>query len=116
MGAQVQGGARLSVTDLRRATRHPVDYPVVADHRIHGDLPMRLCNISANGFMAQSDVVLDRGERLTVRLPEIGRIEAHVIWSADRRAGCQLERVIPPDRFAEMLSQMRPRARIRPRG
>ncbi|PKP62753.1 MAG: pilus assembly protein PilZ, partial [Alphaproteobacteria bacterium HGW-Alphaproteobacteria-9] len=26
------GGANLSVTDLRRAARHPVDFPAIVEH------------------------------------------------------------------------------------
>ena len=44
-------GAQLSVTDQRRATRHPVDFPVIGEHRARGDVPLHVCNISAHGFM-----------------------------------------------------------------
>ena len=44
-------GAQLSVTDQRRATRHPVDFPVIGEHRTRGDLHMHISNISAHGFM-----------------------------------------------------------------
>ena len=46
------GGAQLSVTDLRRAARHPVDYRVIGEHRLLGDVMMHVVNISANGFMS----------------------------------------------------------------
>ena len=45
------GGAQLSVTDMRRSTRHPVDYPVIAEHRQIGDMKLHICNLSAHGFM-----------------------------------------------------------------
>ena len=31
------GGAQLSVPDMRRSTRHPVDFPVIGEHRTRGD-------------------------------------------------------------------------------
>ena len=30
------GGAQLSVPDMRRSTRHPVDVPVIGEHRTRG--------------------------------------------------------------------------------
>ena len=76
-------GAQLSVTDLRQATRHPVDHRVIAEHRRLGDVHLHVINISAHGFMADGAPGLDRGERVIVRLPVIGRIEAHLIWATD---------------------------------
>lgn len=110
------GGAQLSVTDLRQAARHPVDFPVLAEHRRIGDIHMQITNISANGFMVDgTDLPIGRGERVMLRLPEIGRIEAHVIWVAEGRAGFQFERILRPDSFAAMVDQMQPRAKPRPR-
>ncbi|WP_164843906.1 PilZ domain-containing protein [Croceicoccus ponticola] len=109
------GGAQLSVTDLRQAARHPVDFPVLAEHRRLGDIHLRITNISANGFMVDGEVVVGRGERVIIRLPDIGRIEAHVIWVADDRAGFQFERILRPDAFVAMVNHMQPRAKPRPR-
>ncbi|WP_066556326.1 pilus assembly protein PilZ [Croceicoccus bisphenolivorans] len=109
------GGAQLSVTDLRQAARHPVDYPVLAEHRRIGDIHMLVTNVSSNGFMVDGELPIGRGERVMLRLPEIGRIEAHVIWVAEGRAGFQFERIIRPDAFVAMVDQMQPRAKPRPR-
>ena len=38
------GGAQLSVTDMRRSARHPVDYPVIAEHRTRGDIRLHISN------------------------------------------------------------------------
>lgn len=107
------GGAQLSVTDLRQAARHPVDFPVLAEHRRLGDIHMRITNVSANGFMVEGELPIGRGERVMLRLPEIGRIEAHVIWVTDGRAGLQFERILRPDAFASMIDHMQPRAKPR---
>ena len=45
------GGAQLSVPDMRRAARHPVDYPVIGEHRTIGDIKLHISNLSAHGFM-----------------------------------------------------------------
>ncbi len=109
------GGAQLSVTDLRRAARHPVDFPVLAEHRRLGDVHLHIVNLSANGFMINGESPLGRGERVLIRLPVIGRIEAHVIWVADDRAGFQFERIVRPDLFRQLVEEMQPRTRGRRR-
>lgn len=111
--ANMGAGAQLSVTDLRRAARHPVDYPVIAEHRLHGDLHMHVVNISAHGFMVQGSPGLGRGERIIIRLPQIGRIEAHLIWATEDRAGFQFERIIRLEDFSRMIDAMQPNARLR---
>ncbi|MGB7408420.1 MAG: PilZ domain-containing protein [Pontixanthobacter sp.] len=106
-------GAQLSVTDLRRAARHPVDFPVIAEHHDRGDVPFHICNISAHGFMVDDSNDLQRGERVIVRLPVVGRIEAYVIWTRDTRAGLQFERIIRLDDFMEMIDTLQPNPRLR---
>lgn len=110
------GGAQLSVTDLRRATRHPVDFPVIGEHRDRGDIKLHICNLSAHGFMIDSPPVLERGERVIIRLPVIGRIEAYCIWVTDTRAGFQFERIIRLDDFMTVVSQLQPNPRLHRRG
>ena len=106
-------GAQLSVTDLRRATRHPVDHRVIAEHRRMGDIHLHVTNLSAHGFMADDAPGLGRGERVIVRLPVIGRIEAHLIWSTDGKAGFQFERIIRLDDFIKVIEQLQDNPRLR---
>lgn len=112
------GGAQLSVTDLRRSPRHPVRFGVTAEHARKGEFPLEIRNISAHGFMAcgldQADGgELGRGERLTIRLPHAGRIEAHLIWRMDDSAGFQFERIIRLDDFSAMIETIQPNPRLR---
>ena len=109
------GGAQLSVTDMRRSARHPVDYPVIAEHRTLGDLKLHLSNVSAHGFMIDDAPSLSRGDRLIIRLPRVGRIEAYCIWVADPRAGFQFERIIRLDEFNLMIAEMQPNPALRRR-
>lgn len=110
------GGAQLSVPDMRHAARHPVDYTVVAEHRVQGDIPLHVANLSAHGFMIDEAPPLAKGDRVIVRLPMIGRIEAYCIWLSDRRAGFQFERIIRFDDFIAMVDEIQPNTRIRRRG
>ena len=106
-------GAQLSVTDLRRAARHPVDHKVIGEHRRLGDVHMHVVNVSAHGFMVQGELGLTRGERVIIRLPELGRIEAHLIWVAEDRAGFQFERIVRFDDFMRMIDALQPNPRLR---
>jgi len=106
-------GAQLSVTDLRRAARHPVDYPVIAEHHDRGDVRLHISNISAHGFMVDDGKQLERGDRVIVRLPVVGRIEAYVIWTRENRAGFQFERIIRIDDFISMIDTLQPNPRLR---
>ncbi|MDE2597601.1 MAG: PilZ domain-containing protein [Sphingomonadales bacterium] len=106
-------GAQLSVTDMRRAARHPVDFPVIGEHRRLGDLHMHIVNVSAQGFMTSGEIGLTKGERVTIRLPRIGRIEAHLIWALDDRCGFQFERILRLEDFLQMIDTMQPNPRLR---
>jgi hypothetical protein len=97
--------------DLRRAARHRADYKVIVESKQHGDKAVNIINISAHGFMTDDNDVFGRGDRVELRLPEVGRIEAHVIWVMDSRAGFQFERVIRLPDFMKMLSTVSPRLR-----
>lgn len=106
-------GAQLSVTDLRRAARHPVDYKVIGEHRRLGDVHLHVVNVSAHGFMVEGELDLTRGERVIIRLPELGRIEAHLIWIAEGRAGFQFERIVRIEDFMRMIDALQPNPRLR---
>lgn len=107
------GGAQLSVTDQRRAARHPVQLPVIAEHRRLGDVMLNITNISSTGFMIEGATELGRGERLTIRLNQIGRIEAFLVWNSGDRAGFQFERIIRQDDFTKLIRSLQPSARMR---
>ena len=109
----MSAGANLSVTDMRRAARHPVDFPVIAEHHVHGDMNLHVSNLSAHGFMVDDGANLNRGDRVIIRLPIVGRIEAYVIWTRDNRAGFQFERIIRIDDFVSIIDTLQPNPRLR---
>jgi len=101
----------LSVTEQRMAMRHRVDCLVQAEHLNRGcDVGMRLRNFSANGVLIDPAPELHRGDRIILRLPALGRIEAYCIWTVDTRAGCQFERVLRPAEFEAVLTAIKPTA------
>jgi len=109
----VSVGANLSVTDLRRAARHPVDFSTLVEHHRHGDVNLHVVNISAHGFMIDNADELQRGDRVMIKLPVIGRIEAYVIWRRDERAGFQFERIIRLDDFMKIIDVLQPNPKLR---
>lgn len=106
-------GAQLSINDQRRASRHPVDFPVIGEHLDRGDMELHVANLSAHGFMVDNGPELAKGERVIIRLPEVGRIEAYCIWTTGERAGFQFERIIRMDDFMRMIDTLQPNPRLR---
>ncbi|PNU03776.1 PilZ domain-containing protein [Novosphingobium guangzhouense] len=92
--------------DDRRIVRQPVDYRFLAEHAKFGEIDMHMANISPHGFMVDQEPDLMPGERLTIRLPAIGRIEAHLVWRHGGRAGFQFERLISPNDFANLIATL----------
>ena len=98
-----------ALVDARGAERHHVHYDASAEHRRSGEVAIVIANISNTGFMATGAGGLGRGERVVVRLPVIGRIEAHVVWSSHERSGFHFERIVRPDDFVAVVAAMRAR-------
>jgi hypothetical protein len=63
--------------------------------------------------MVDNAPALGRGDRIIIRLPVVGRIEAYVIWTRDSRAGFQFERIIRLDDFVTIIDQLQPNPRLR---
>jgi len=63
--------------------------------------------------MAEGGLPLSRGERVIIRLPQVGRIEAHLIWATEDRAGFQFERIIRLDDFMKLIDALQPNPRLR---
>ncbi|VAV90801.1 hypothetical protein MNBD_ALPHA04-2390 [hydrothermal vent metagenome] len=92
--------------DLRRATRFPVDFDMICETHKHGEFPGKMTNVSAHGCQLVHEVALHKGDRVIVRLPVAGRIEAFLIWSHSGRSGFEFERVIRPVDFMAMLDKI----------
>ena len=97
--------------DLRRAARHRANHKVIAESKAHGDKTIHIVNVSAHGFMIDNNPGYERGERVELRLPIIGRIEALVIWTVENRAGFQFERVLRLPDFMALLEKVGAKSR-----
>lgn len=92
--------------EMRRATRFSVDFRTIGETQKHGEFPVNLGNISAHGCQFAHDAALSKGDRVVVRLPVAGRIEAFLVWSHNGRSGFEFERVIREPDFVAMLDKM----------
>lgn len=95
-----------NAADQRRAARHRADFNSITDSKKYGDLSVHVINISAHGFMIDDNEKLQRGDRITIRLPEAGHVESLVLWAVDNRAGLQFERVIRVPEFLALLDKI----------
>lgn len=95
-----------NAADQRRAARHRTDFISISQSKKYGDLPVHIINISAHGFMIDDNIKLERGDRITIRLPEAGHMESLVLWAVDNRAGLQFERVIRMNEFLTLLEEV----------
>lgn len=92
--------------DPRRATRFSVDFETICESRPHQEMRVRIANISANGMMLADPIDMAKGDRVIVRLPVAGRIEAYLVWSHEGRHGFKFERVIREPDFMAMLDKI----------
>lgn len=92
--------------DMRRATRFSVDFQTICETRKDGEFSAKLSNVSAHGCQIVHTVDMQKGDRVIVRLPVAGRIEAFLIWSHGGRSGFEFERVIRETDFMAMVDKI----------
>jgi hypothetical protein len=57
---------------------------------------VRIRNLSAGGLMAEVPNGLSRGERVDVKIQNIGWVGGHVAWAIDGRIGVAFDKVLNP--------------------
>ncbi len=90
-------------SDHRLASRHPTAYDAHFAQRRLGEGKVRVSNISAQGCMISGSPELQRGERIEIALPVVGRLDCHVVWQVDERAGLHFERILRLNDFMALL-------------
>lgn len=88
-------------TDFGRAERRREDrHDAAAEMELHklgvGSIDARLINISSRGFMAESDVPVEKGTRIWLTIPGVPRLNARIIWSIGGRFGGEFANPIDP--------------------
>jgi len=70
---------------------------------------VRVRNLSPGGMMAETDVSVARGSRVSVELRNIGWIEGSVAWRQDNRFGIAFVDEIDPGKVREPITMVRER-------
>ena len=98
--------AAMAVTESRGEHRDEVHHrtrAIGADGRGH---TLLLVNISARGLMARCEAPFAVGDRIQVRMPVVGPVDAEVRWALGGRIGCQLDATIPLASYYAVLAEM----------
>ncbi len=98
--------ASLAFQDDRSVGRDEVHYRAKAFGPDARPLPLVIVNMSAMGLMARCETTCQPGDRITITLPVIGAIVAHIRWSLGGRIGCELDRTIDLADYYELLAMM----------
>ena len=83
-----------------------MDFDTICETRSDGEFTGKITNISAHGCQLVHEVALEKGDRVVIRLPIAGRIEAFLVWSHNGRSGFEFERVIRETDFAVMVDKI----------
>lgn len=93
-------------TERRQAEREEVFYRTRATPLGMNSLPVQVVNISANGFMARTEIDLPIGHPLSIRLPVVGDIKAEIRWTLGGRIGCQFMQMIAFAPYLDLLGAL----------
>src|SRR5215218_3394176 len=92
--------------ERRESERDEVFYRTRASAAGLGSFPAQVVNISANGFMARTEMEVPVGHSLSIRLPVVGEVKAEVRWVLGGRIGCQFDRMIGLAPYLELLGTL----------
>lgn len=110
MGAHFRIDARIASIpargrkELRHAPRTAVAVQTVLRALgTHGH-PAIVRDLSASGFMAETDQEFIPGETARLQLPEIGFVSARVIWGSNGKVGGEFDQPIKPAPLARLIA------------
>lgn len=109
MGGHLHINARIaavppSAHDLRRAPRTAVSVDTVLRALgTHGH-PAIVRDLSAEGFMAETDQNFIPGETARLQLPEHGFVSARVVWSSGGKVGGLFDRPLKSAALARLVA------------
>lgn len=98
--------ASLAFQDDRTVGRDEVHYRAKAFGPDAKPLALVIVNMSAMGLMARCETLYQAGDRITISLPIVGAIVAHIRWSLGGRIGCELDRTIDRADYYALLAVM----------
>ncbi|MBO9579986.1 MAG: PilZ domain-containing protein [Sphingobium sp.] len=98
--------------DLRELARRAVARDIIDFHTLvevagNGAFDARLMDISPYGCQIRAyGHVLERGARVRVLLPGLGKVEAEAMWSLRGIFGCKFVQPVDSDLYAQLLPQL----------
>lgn len=103
--------AQLPTVEGRRAERRMVNLAAslrepgatVADVDVH--------NLSSDGFMAHTDIALEVGGTVWLKLPGLEAQKSSVVWAEQGKAGFQFDSPLHRGTLEQLLSAGRPQVR-----
>ncbi len=93
-------------SDRRFARREKTELLIGYEQRKLGEGKLTLLNISAEGCMVTDCPAISRGERIELILPLIGRVDCHLVWRVEERAGLHFERVLRMKEYLDFLDTL----------
>ena len=91
-------------SDRRRATRLPVEIEARVRELGNEGVEARVLNISATGFMAETEGQFEVGTRVWLMLPNRERANAMVKWTAGNKMGAEFADPISLDEVESSLN------------
>ena len=95
INARISGA--VDPADRRRASRLPVEIGARVRELGNEGCEARVINVSATGFMAETDGEFDVGTRVWLILPGRDRANAVVKWTAGKKIGAEFAEPISLD-------------------
>ncbi|MFL0355472.1 helix-turn-helix domain-containing protein [Erythrobacter sp. GH1-10] len=97
-----------SVLDERREPRRALHIETSGVLPSGLEANVTVLNLSTTGLLIETDVPLETGEMLEIDLPEIGPVEAEIMWQSDRLSGCAFADSLPKSALATVDLQALP--------
>jgi hypothetical protein len=95
--------ARFSDED-RSAERYRLQIQATGSQADAGAAEILVQDLSATGFLIESDYPFATGDALTVDMPGIGKVDASLVWTSGRFFGGEFARPLSRDALKSLLS------------
>lgn len=96
----------MTFVDMRSYERVVAQQVLLGRHRLFGEILLHVSDFSPGGLLVKSRHGIERGDLLTVQIPNLGGLEVLCIWKHHQAAGFSFQLPLPYEKFAVMLSGM----------
>lgn len=80
--------------DGRRHPRRALTFQTQAFSQTGKPANVTIHNLSAAGLLIETDLELVPGERLAIGLPDVGPVDAEIVWVSEQLYGCAFEQAL----------------------